>query len=285
MIKYLYKKVLLVFLSIIVLTSCSKLEHPYDKNTLISNLSIVNEDMFADGTAKNIVVPSSTVNQIVDSVGASNYFVASTNRFKTNFTKFLNPYQKVPIASLTKLMTALVVFKNCKNLDEEYYVIEEDTDFEPDASSAKLRSGDKLKVIDLLYGLLVPSGNDAAMCLANNLDGGYDNFVIMMNNEAERIGAFNTHFANPHGLDSEYHFSTAYDLFLITRELMKYPEFKKISTTREYIANITSSDGTIRTEKWLNTDYFVTGELLLNANVELIAGKTGNTKKLFNANN
>ena len=116
------------------------------------------------------------------------------------------------------------------------------------------------------------------MCLANNLVDSYDNFVIMMNNEAERIGAVNTHFANPHGLDSEYHFSTAYDLFLITRELLKYDLFKKISTVSEYSANITSSDGTIRTEKWQNTNYFATGELLISDNVTLLAGKTGNTK-------
>ena len=145
-------------------------------------------------------------------------------------------------------------------------------------SIANLRSGDEISVRDLLYGLLVPSGNDAAICLAENLVGSYDNFIILMNNEAERLGALNTHFANPHGLDSDYHFSTAYDLFLIMRELIKYPEFLTISNTKEYTANIKGGDGTIRTETWHNTNYFVTGELLISDNVELIGGKTGSTE-------
>ena len=103
-----------------------------------------------------------------------------------------------------------------------------------------------------------------------------------MNNEAERIGALNSHFSNPHGLDEDYHFSTAYDLFLIMRELEKFPVFRQITLTKEYNAKIVQSDGTIRTENWFNTNFFVTEEMLLSTNTTLLGGKTGNTKTAGN---
>ena len=272
-------KKIIITIIIISLVGCSSYTSTYKSSNLISNLYTANSETFADGTAKYIIVPDITISNGVESIGAESYFIASTNRFDSNFTKNQSPYKRMSIASLTKLMTALIVFENCKDLDEKYYVTTETVDFDKDVSKANLRVGDEISVRDLLYGLLVPSGNDAAMCLAENLVDSYDNFIIMMNNEAERLGALNTHFANPHGLDSDYHFSTAYDLFLIMRELVKYPEFLKISTTKEYTAKIKGSDGTIRDETWLSTNFFVTGELLISDNVTLEACKTGSTEK------
>lgn len=262
----------------ILLSSCRSTSLTYKTTKIMDNLYTANNDTFADGAAKYIVVPDITTNNGIESIGAESYFIASTNRFNSDYTKYQLPYKRMNIASLTKLMTALVVFENCKNLDEKYYVTTESVDLDRDVSKANLRIGDEISVRDLLYGLLVQSGNDAALCLAENLFDNYDNFIIMMNNVAERIGALNTHFANPHGLDSDYHFSTAYDLFLIMKELIKYPEFLKISSTKEYTANIKGSDDTIRTETWLSTNYFVTGELLISGNVTLLGGKTGSTE-------
>lgn len=261
-----------------ILSSCTKLEYAYKSSRLLNSLYVANDSMFATGTAKNILVPNPIEDLTVENIGAESYYIGCVDKNISEFTRYHNPYKRLPMASLTKLMTALVVLNNCKNLEEEYYVTTDAVDLDKDVSKANLRAGDKVKVKDLLYGLLIPSGNDAAMVLAENLVDSYDNFIIMMNNEAERLGALNTHFANPHGLDSEYHFTSAYDLFLITRELVKFPIFKEISTTKEYEANITASDGTIRTEKWENTNYFVTEELLMSNNVTLLAGKTGNTK-------
>ena len=283
--KILYKKIahiLLITLLLFLLPSCKGGRINYDSSRLLSSLYVANDSTFADGTAKYIVVPNALEEQIVNNVGADAYFIASTNRFSSPFTRFHNPYKRLPMASLTKLMTALIVLENCSDLNEEYYVSSDAVDLEKDVSKANLKSGDKLKIIDLLYGLLVPSGNDAAMCLAENVFNNYDNFIIAMNNEAERLGAVNTHFANPHGLDSDYHFTTAYDLFLITRELMKYPVFKDISITKEYKSNITQSDGTVREETWVTTNYFVTEELLMSGNVSLEGTKTGNTTNAGN---
>lgn len=280
--KYKIKNIFALLCTIVLLSSCKSVRVNYDSSRLLSNLYVANESTFADGTAKYIVIPNALEEQVVNNIGADGYFIASVNRFSSAFTKFHNPYKRLPMASLTKLMTALIVLENCPDLNKEFFVSTDAVDLEKDVSKANLRSGDKLSIKDLLYGLLVPSGNDAAMCLAENVFGNYDNFIIAMNNEAERIGAVNTHFANPHGLDSEYHFTTAYDMFLITRELMKYPIFKEITSTKEYMSNIIQSDGTVRTETWLTTNYFVTEELLMSSNVSLEGTKTGNTTNAGN---
>ena len=280
-----YKKIIALFLIVSMLLftiSCKSFKVNYDSSRLLSNLYVANDSTFADGTAKYIVVPNALEEQIVNNIGADGYFIASLDRFESNFAKYHNPYKRLPMASLTKLMTALIVLKNCGDLNQEYYVSSDAVDLEKDVSKANLKSGDRLKILDLLYGLLVPSGNDAAMCLAENVFNNYDNFIIAMNNEAERIGAVNTHFANPHGLDSDYHFTTAYDMFLITKELMRYPIFKEITTTKEYKSNIIQSDGTVREETWLTTNYFVTEELLMSGNVSLEGTKTGNTTNAGN---
>ena len=279
------KKIIALFLIVLMLlftVSCKSFKVNYDSSRLLSNLYVANDSTFADGTAKYIVVPNALEEQIVNNIGADGYFIASLDRFESSFAKYHNPYKRLPMASLTKLMTALIVLENCDDLNQEYYVSSDAVDLEKDVSKANLKSGDRLKILDLLYGLLVPSGNDAAMCLAENVFNNYDNFIIAMNNEAERIGAVNTHFANPHGLDSDYHFTTAYDMFLITKELMRYPIFKEITTTKEYKSNIIQSDGTVREETWLTTNYFVTEELLMSGNVSLEGTKTGNTTNAGN---
>lgn len=285
-IKTKFKKLIICFAAfsiyIALFSSCTKLDYSYKSQRLLGNLYVANESMFASGVADKIVVPNALEEQEVPNVGADGYFIASLDRYNASFSKYHNSYKKLPMASLTKLMTCLVVLENCKDLNEQYYVTQDAIDLDKDVSKCNLKSGDKVTVIDLLYGLMVPSGNDAAMVLAENLVDSYDNFIIMMNNEAERIGAINSHFANPHGLDSEYHYSTAYDLFLITRELTKYPIFKDLSMCKEYTAHILQSDGSMRDEKWENTNYFVTEELLMSGNVSLLGGKTGTTTNAGN---
>lgn len=275
-----YKKLISLFLITnfaISCFGCKKLDYAYKTTRLQNSMYMANSDMFAEAVATNIVVPDILENNIVENIGAESYYISSLDRKKSDFARFHNPFKKLPMASLTKLMTALIVLENCKDFDEKYYVTSDDIDLPKDVSSAKLKSGDRVSVKDLLYGLIIPSGNDAAMVLASNIAGGYDNFIIMMNNEAERLGAINTHFANPHGLDSDHHYSTAYDLFLIMRELTKYDIFNEISVCKSYTASIESADDTIRTETWENTNYFVTEELLMSSNVVLLSGKTGTT--------
>ncbi len=145
-----------------------------------------------------------------------------------------NPYVKLPMASTTKIMTALVALENGK-LDDKVKIGKEAVGIE--GSSIYLQEGEILTLEDLLYGLMLRSGNDAAMAIAYHIGGDLENFVKMMNKKAKEMGANSTNFANPHGLHQENHYTTAYDLALITAEAMKIEKFKEISKTKKWKAN------------------------------------------------
>ncbi len=132
------------------------------------------------------------------------------------------------IASTTKIMTALVVLENCR-LSERVMITEEAASVE--GSSMYLAAGESLTVRELLYGLLLASGNDAAAALALHTAGSTERFCEMMNERAALLGCRHTSYANPHGLDAEGHYSTARDLAVITAEAMKNPVFADIVAT------------------------------------------------------
>ena len=271
----------LIVLSIfsLLLSSCKSFKYKYTSDNIMANISLASEDMFAYGYANDIFIPDKNSQKIVDNISADAYYISSMHRLNDTTLRYKDPYKEMPIASLTKLMTGLIVLENCSNLDEIFEVPAEATYLEINASTAKLSPGDKLTIKDLLYALFLPSGNDAAITLAMNIGGGsIDNFSIMMNNEANRLGAMHTHFVNPTGLNSNYHYSCCYDLYLIIRELMKYPIFQEISSSRKYVANITDLSGNSKQLEWENTNYFVMGEMVINQNVSLVAGKTGYTQ-------
>lgn len=133
-------------------------------------------------------------------------------------------------ASTTKIMTALLVLKYCE-LDETETCLEEDMDLEPGSTPAGIKVGETLTIHDLLYCLLLPSGNEAANMLARHVAGSVDNFVWMMNQEAIVLGCTGTHFANPHGLHDENHYTTARDLYRIASEAMKDETFAEVVRT------------------------------------------------------
>ncbi len=134
-------------------------------------------------------------------------------------------------ASITKMMTAIVALEKGKLADK---ITVPPIDL-PQESSMGLLWGDVLTLDDLLWGLMLPSGNDAATVIAYSVGGGsIDAFVEMMNQKASQMGLKDTHFVNSHGLDEEGHYSTAYDLALIARYAMNNPTFAKIVGTRSY---------------------------------------------------
>ena len=133
------------------------------------------------------------------------------------------------IASTTKIMTALLVCENC-NVLEPVKIPRQAVGVE--GSSLYLKEGEVLTVQELLYGLMLHSGNDAAAALAIHCGGSIDGFAAMMNEKAERLGLTGSHFENPHGLDSENHYSTARDLAVLGLEAMKNPIFRKTVSTK-----------------------------------------------------
>ena len=140
-----------------------------------------------------------------------------------------NGYDRGLIASTTKIMTALVVCEQCNVLDR-FRIPREAVGIE--GSSVYLREGEVWTVQDLLYGLMLHSGNDAAVALAIFCGGTVEGFVGLMNDKAHRLGLKNTHFENPHGLDSKEHYSTAYDMAVLADYAMENPIFRKTVSTQ-----------------------------------------------------
>lgn len=140
-----------------------------------------------------------------------------------------NAHQPRPIASTTKIMTALIAIE-CGELNGVTTISPKAAGVE--GSSIYLRAGEKLSLKDLLYGALMHSGNDACVAIAEHIAGREELFVKFMNYKAYRLGAKSTHFANTNGLPNDKHLSSAYDLALITRYAMKNPVFNKIVATK-----------------------------------------------------
>ncbi|WLR53249.1 D-alanyl-D-alanine carboxypeptidase family protein [Bacillus tianshenii] len=168
------------------------------------------------------------------------------------------------IASITKIMTAVLAVESGK-LDDIVKVSKRAEGTE--GSSLYLRAGDEIKLEDLVFGLMLRSGNDAAVAIAEHVGGSLEGFVHMMNEKAAEIGMTNTVFANPHGLDdAENHYSTAYDMALLTRYAMQNEDYKKIAGTKSH-----RSDGF---GVWRNKN-----KLLTSLYEPCTGGKTGFTKR------
>lgn len=177
-----------------------------------------------------------------------------------------NADQKRGIASTTKILTAITVIENC---DVQEIITIDDEAVGVEGSSIYLKHGDRFKVIDLLYGLMLRSGNDSAVALSKHVAGSIEAFSSLMNDTAKKAGAINSNFSNPHGLSDENHYSTARDLALITAYALKNQTFSKISATKSY--TFTKEDGTKQT--------FINKNKMLKNYQGADGVKTGYTKK------
>lgn len=139
-------------------------------------------------------------------------------------------YDIVPIASTTKILTAFIAI-NSGRLDEEFIVSKRASSIR--GSKVQYKTGEKIKLRELLYGLMYRSGNDAAIVIAEGLGGSIEGFTGIMNNYAVSLGLTDSHFESPHGLDSKEHFSSAYDLALLTSIAMENETFREVVGTKE----------------------------------------------------
>lgn len=146
-----------------------------------------------------------------------------------------NEYNKVKMASTTKIMTATIIIENC-DLNQTITVSQKAAS--TGGSRLGLKTGDKITIRDLLYGLLLVSGNDAAVSLAENCSGTVTEFCNLMNEKAEELGLTNTHFESPHGLDSDNHYTTAYELALLADYALNNSTFLNIVGTKNYTITI-----------------------------------------------
>ena len=193
---------------------------------------------------------------------------------KVLFSEHAN--EKLYPASTTKILTAYLALKY-GNLEDYVTISETAVDVPSDSSTAHLKIGDVLSLEDLLYALMLPSGNDSAVAIAEHISGNVQDFVDLMNEEANLLGASNTHFINPHGYQDENHYTTAYDLYLIFNECIKNEKFLDIISSKSWSTTITQKDGSRRDVTWGQSNQFVTGTRKTPKGVTLVGGKTGNT--------
>lgn len=146
-----------------------------------------------------------------------------------------NEKQKRPMASTTKIMTSIVVLENA-NLKDTVIISKKAAN--TGGSCLKVKTGDKVTVNDLLYGLMLRSGNDTAVALAEHVGGSVEGFINLMNKKAEELQLKNTHFVTPHGLDDDEHYTTAYELAVLTDYALKNEKFAQIVNTKTCTINI-----------------------------------------------
>ena len=189
-------------------------------------------------------------------------------------------YEKAFPASLTKIMTMLLTLEaiDAGTISTDTMVTVSDYAAQIDfagESTADLKSGEQLSVIDLLYCLMLPSANDAAKALAEHIGGSVDSFVEMMNRRAAELGCQNTQFLNPNGVQEQEHYSCAYDIALMFRQAMSYELFLKIIGTAEYTISATNLS---EARTFQNTNGLIS-ELHSSGYVydKCIGGKTGST--------
>ena len=178
-------------------------------------------------------------------------------------------------ASTTKILTAYIA---CLygNLDDYYTVSANAVNQASDSSVINLKEGDVISLRDLLYGLMLRSGNDAAIAIAEGISGDVDTFMTLMNNTAKTIGATNTNFVTPNGLHDENHYTTVYDMYLILNTAMQNETFYTIFTASNYTANYTSG-GSAKTVEWTTTNQYTTGKVKTPTGFTILGGKTGTT--------
>lgn len=192
-----------------------------------------------------------------------------------------NVHQRMYPASMTKMMTAIVVADAIEAGEiqlEDMVEITQNYDLTAqDVAPSQLHRGYTISVKDLLYGLMLESNNYYALFLAEYVAGDVPSFCDKMNEKAMRIGATNTHFMNPHGLDDPNHYSTAYDMYLILKELHSHQILRDIDAFDTYTYTYYDTNHAAIDTETTATNLFVTGEVDLPATFQIQSWKTGTT--------
>ena len=163
-----------------------------------------------------------------------------------------NERERRPMASTTKIMTALLVLESGEDLDTLVAVPSEAAGTE--GSSMHLLAGERLSLRDLLYGLMMVSGNDAAVALAIHLEGSVEAFAARMNAKAVALGCEDTHFMNPNGLHDPNHYTSAYDLCRMAAAAMEQPFFRELANTERYATTTGDKARIFRTKNRVLTE-------------------------------
>lgn len=194
-----------------------------------------NEDDTTIDVNAEIVETATQTNDTLDSssINSRSCIIYDRNSHMVLYGK--NETKQVKMASTTKIMTSLIIIEKC-NLSETIEISKKAAG--TGGSRLGLKTGDKITIKDLLYGLMLCSGNDAAVALAEYAGGDIQGFAELMNNKAHELGLTNTHYESPHGLDSDGHYTTAYELAVLTDYALKNETFASIVGTKNYTVTI-----------------------------------------------
>ena len=226
--------------------------------------------------ATNLCVESNNVSNI-SSKPAEDFYGAGLFSLDDNSVLYAkNIHKRLYPASTTKIMTFYLGLKY-GDLDKVITVSDTAVQVPWDSSKAYLQPGDQMTFKDLLYSMMLQSGNDAAKAVGEIISGSEEEFAKLMNEEARLLGATNSHFVNAHGFHDENHYTTVYDLYLIMNACLQYDACKEIVSTSHHTATVTQADGTTRLGQWWQTNRYLTGKSKAPSGVNVIGGKTGTT--------
>lgn len=208
-------------------------------------------------------------------ITAKSAFLFDLTDSRVVFSK--NLHEKIYPASTTKLLTALLTLKYC-DFTDMVTVTKDNGGIEiSGAQICGFKEGDNVSVETLLNCLMIYSGNDVANILAEHISGSLSAYKKQSDFELELLGANNTNFLNPSGLHEEKHYTTAYDLYLIFNECIKYDEFNYMLQQRKYSAKYTTAEGQALKTVFKATNLYHTGEVKVPEGFKIIGGKTGET--------
>lgn len=251
---------------------------PYSPDASVSGFNVISRQnsKAAHTFAEDLCVVTENVmnEETVDMTQAEAAVLFDLNNCQVLYAK--NAHEKLHPASLTKVMTALVALKY-GSIDQVMTATSTVNITESGATLCGIKPGDTMTLNQALYVLLLQSANDVAMMIAENVGGSVDHFIELMNQEALELGATNTHFMNPHGLTQEEHYTTAYDLYLIFNEALKYEKFNEIIQMSSYEATYSDSAGAVKTINIQTSNLFLRGNYKAPDNITVIGGKTGTT--------
>lgn len=275
----------IILISTLVLGGCrmEASDHYLEfKDGLTGGVSSVNQLLSENEFfAKNLVLISEKDNSGEDSnLTSGATLLVNTTNHKLIYAD--NVYDKLYPASLTKLMTALVVLKYGELTDQVTISYDASHITESGARLCGFAQGDVLSLEALLNCLLVYSGNDAAVAIADHISGSEEAFAKKMNEEAKRIGAIHSNFINSSGLHDDNHYTTAYDIYLIFNELTQYDTFLSIINTSSYTANYKNFNGEELKKTFHASNQYLIGEIAPPDGISVIGGKTGTTSKAGN---
>ena len=263
--------------AIILLQKSKRLDMsvPYNADELVFSDTVEGNIQTARGFAADLCVSKEDVgNSEITMEGNAIGALFSVDDKEILFSDSLHDH--IYPASITKIMTAILALKY-GNMEDVVTITWEDLELEAGSQVCGFEIGDQVSMDDLFHGLLIHSGNDAAMAIARHVGGTAEEFVVMMNEEANALGCFDTHFMNPSGLHNESHYTSIYDIYLMLNHALTYSHFVDVMQLSVYEINYLDAEGNEQSVTLDSTDHYLVNTAVPPKGVTVLGGKTGTT--------